>query len=401
MSTTPLPYRTQNQFEVKGATVLVRVDFNVPVSTSGRILSDARIKSHLPTLRDLISRGAKVVLLAHLGRPAGPTPALSLKRVAQRLAELLRQPVQFSPDLVGPNVQAKKKALQPGEVLVIENTRFCSGEEANDATFAKQLALGCDVYLNDAFASCHRAHASTYGVIDYIPQAGIGLLMAKEMVALEKIMRRPAKPMAVVIGGAKISSKFSILKKFVQVADHLMVGGAMANTFLLAQGYEVGQSLVEPEMLPLAAEIMALAVQHNCQLLLPVDVVVAGQLKADVPSTLVAVTNIAPQQMVLDLGPQTLKAWRTPLQNAKTILWNGPLGAFETVPFNHGTNALVNLLAEVDGFVLAGGGDTINAIATLRREADFDYISTGGGALLEFLEGQELPALQRLRLAKA
>jgi len=390
-------YKNVTQFDVQGKTVLVRVDFNVPITRTGRIMNDTRLVSHLPTIRFLMENGAKTVLMSHFGRPdSAQDTTYSLQKVAKYLEGLLHTTVHFSPDTIGAKAQEAKKALQPGEVLLLENTRFCSGETSNDQTYAKQLAQGCDIFINDAFATCHRAHASTVGVTSFIKERGIGLLMKQEMEALTKVMQSPSHPFVVIIGGAKVSSKFNILHRFAKMADHLMIGGAMANTFLAAHGHEIGRSIYEQDMIAKASDILAEAAEHNCRVHLPQDVVIAKALKQDEPCRVVEVDGVTEDHMILDIGPNTVKSWQHTIKKASTILWNGPVGAFETIPFNHGTNALVMALADAEAYVLAGGGDTINAIAGVRREQAFDYISTGGGALLEYLEGIELPALQAL-----
>lgn len=391
-------YKNITQFDLAGKTVLLRVDFNVPITRTGRIMNDARLISHVPTLRYLIEQGAKTVMVSHFGRPdSAQDSTYSLAKVAKRLEEILGSSVHFSPDTIGTKALEAKKALQPGSLLLLENTRFSTGEMSNDQTFAKQLAAGCDIFINDAFATCHRAHASTVGVTSFLPQRGIGLLMMKEMEALDKVMTSPAHPFVVIIGGAKVSSKFNILHRFTHMADHVLIGGAMANTFLAAHGNEIGQSIYEQDMISKASDILAEAAEHNCRVHLPQDVVVAKCLKPDEACRVVEVDEVPDDCMILDIGPNTIKSWQHTLQKASTILWNGPVGAFETIPFNHGTNALVMALAKANAYVLAGGGDTINAIASVRREKDFDYISTGGGALLEYLEGADLPALQVLQ----
>jgi phosphoglycerate kinase len=386
--------RTLTGLNLTGKTVLVRVDFNVPQDKSGRITDDSRLKAHLPTLAHLTKAGARVLLVSHLGRPKGPTAEFTLKPVAEHLSKLMGAPVAFVPDCVGPVAQAARAALKNGDVALLENVRFYPQEEANDPAFAQQLAALCDVYVNDAFGTAHRAHASTAGIAAFVKEKAVGLLMQKELDALDGVFKHPRKPVVIVIGGSKISSKIGILRHLVPKADAVIIGGAMANTFLLAQGHGVGASLAEPDQVPTAKDILALAAQHGCTLHLPTDVTAATAFAANAPHRTAAVTDIKPGEMALDVGPATSAAWDNVIAKAGTVLWNGPVGAFETTPFDRGTRAMAKAIAASDAYSVAGGGDTLSAIAQSGVGEGFSYISTGGGSLLEYLEGLELPGVK-------
>ncbi len=372
--------------------VFIRVDFNVPLAPGGReITSDKRIRASLPTIGYALEMGAAVILASHLGRPKGkPNPEMSLKPVAVRLAELLDQPVAMAPDCVGPEVEAMLP--KPGEVLLLENLRFHPEEEKNDPEFSKQLASLCDVYVNDAFGSAHRAHASTVGMIAYVSQAAAGLLMDKEIEYLTKAVKTPARPCVAILGGAKVSDKIEVIQNLMKVVDKLMIGGAMAYTFLRARGEGTGKSLVEEDKVDLARELMA---QAGDKLMLPVDHVVAAELKAGVESQVV--DKVPDGMMGLDIGPKTVEAYTQVISGAKTVIWNGPMGVFETPPFDKGTVALAKAVAASGAVSVVGGGDSEKAIKSAGVADKISHISTGGGASLEFLAGIELPGVAALR----
>jgi phosphoglycerate kinase len=376
---------------LKNKRLFIRVDFNVPLAPGGQeISSDKRIKASLPTIKYALEQGAGLVLASHLGRPKGKTnPEMSLKPVAKRLAELLGRPVTMAPDCVGPAVEAMKPA--PGEILLLENLRFHAEEEKNDPAFAKQLASLCDLYVNDAFGTAHRAHASTVGMIQFVPQAAAGLLMDKELEYLGKATTNPARPCIAILGGAKVSDKIEIIQNLLKFVDKLLIGGAMAYTFMKAQGKPTGNSLVEADKVDLAKEILATAGE---KILLPVDHVVAAELKEGVANS--AVTVIADGLMGLDIGPRTIEAFSAEIAKAKTIIWNGPMGVFEKPPFDKGTVALAKAVAESGAISVVGGGDSEKAIKSAGVADKISHISTGGGASLEFLSGIELPGVAAL-----
>jgi phosphoglycerate kinase len=376
---------------LNGKTVFMRVDFNVPLTNGGQeITSDKRIKASLPSIQYALSQGAALILASHLGRPKGKRdPEMSLRPVAVRLAELLGQPVAFAPDCVGPEVEAMKPA--PGSVLLLENLRYHSAEEENDPAFAKQLASLCDVYVNDAFGTAHRAHASTVGMIAYVPQAAAGLLMDKELEYLGKATTDPERPCVAIIGGAKVSDKIEVIMNLLKVVDRLMIGGAMAYTFLKAAGEPIGKSLVEDDKLDLARDLMAKA---GTKLMLPTDHVVSAEFKAGAESEVVTV--IPEGKMALDIGPATVAAYVDVVKSAKTIIWNGPMGVFELKPFDVGTLALAHAVADSDAISVVGGGDSEKAIKTAGLSDKISHVSTGGGASLEFLGGVQLPGVVAL-----
>jgi phosphoglycerate kinase len=374
--------------------VFIRVDFNVPLTRGAaggsEITSDKRIRASLPTIGYALEMGAAVILASHLGRPKGkPDPEMSLKPVAVRLAELLGQPVAMAPDCVGPAVEAMLP--KPGEVLLLENLRFHPEEEKNDPEFSKQLASLCDVYVNDAFGSAHRAHASTVGMIAYVRQSAAGLLMDKEIEYLTKAVKNPARPCVAILGGAKVSDKIEVIQNLMKVVDTLMIGGAMAYTFLRARGEGTGKSLVEEDKIDLARELMA---EAGSKLMLPVDHVVAAELKAGVETKVV--DKVPDGMMGLDIGPKTVEAFEKVISGAKTVIWNGPMGVFETPPFDKGTVALAKAVAASGAVSVVGGGDSEKAIKSAGVADKISHISTGGGASLEFLAGIELPGVAAL-----
>jgi phosphoglycerate kinase len=380
--------------DLAGKRVFIRVDFNVPLSPDGKeITSDKRIRASLPSIQYALDRGASVVLASHLGRPKGkPNPEMSLKPVAARLAELLGRPVVMANDCVGPAVEAMLPA--PGGVLLLENLRFHAEEEKNDPEFSKQLAKLCDIYVNDAFGSAHRAHASTVGMIAYVKQSAAGLLMDKEIEYLTKATKNPARPCVAILGGAKVSDKIEVIQNLMNVVDKLMIGGAMAYTFLKARGDGVGKSLVEDDKLDLARELMAVA---GDKLMLPVDHVVATELKAGADSI---VDHVPDGMMGLDIGPKTADAYAKVIGTAKTVIWNGPMGVFEMPPFDKGTVALAKAVAGSGAISVVGGGDSEKAIKSAGVADKISHVSTGGGASLEFLAGIELPGVTALPIKK-
>ncbi len=375
-----------------GKRALVRCDFNVPLDESRRITDDMRIRAAVPTIQYLLEHGAAVILCSHLGRPKGVTESLRLDPVAKRLEELLGRPVNKLNDCVGSEVEAAAKAMNPGDVLLLENLRFHPEEEKNDPAFARQLAALADVYVNDAFGTAHRAHASTAGVAAYLP-AVAGFLLEKELTFLGQALENPTRPFVAVLGGAKISDKIGVIKNLLSKADMLLIGGGMANTFLKAKGYEMGDSLVEEASVPLAKELMAAG---EGKLYLPVDVVVADAFSAEAQKRVVPADGVTPGWRVLDIGPQTVALYAEKVKAAGTVVWNGPMGVFELPPFAEGTFALARAMAESQGVTIIGGGDSAAAVEQSGVADRITHISTGGGASLEFLEGIELPGIAAL-----
>ncbi len=386
--------KTIRDIDVRGRRVLARVDFNVPLK-NGKVTDDTRIRAALPTIQYLIDQGAKVILMSHLGRPkGGPDPKFSLKPAAERLGELLGKPVKMAPDCVGSQVEAMVAALKPGEVLLLENTRFYPGEEKNDLTLAQQLAKLGDVYVNDAFGSAHRAHSSTEGVARYLPAVS-GFLMEKELAFLGRALEAPDRPFVAILGGAKISDKIGVIKNLLGKVDALLIGGGMANTFLQAQGYSMAESLVEPESLE---EAKGLLQQGADKIFLPVDLVVADAFAADAQHKVVPVNQVPAGWRALDIGPATIAHFSNRLAGAKTVVWNGPMGVFEFPEFAKGTVAVAQVLAGLRGAVtIIGGGDSVAAIQQAGLADQITHISTGGGASLEFLEGRVLPGVAVLQ----
>jgi phosphoglycerate kinase len=391
---------TIRDLELSGKRVFVRVDFNVPLK-DGVVTDDTRIRETLPTLRLGIERGARLVLASHLGRPkGGPDAKYSLWPAAKKLEELLGKPVAFAKDCVGPGAEEQSKALRDGEVLVLENVRFHPEEEKNGEEFSRQLAALCDgLFVCDAFGSAHRAHASVVGITRFVKQAAAGLLMEKELEYLGKAISDPARPLVAIIGGAKVSDKIEVVENLMKVADAMLIGGGMAYTFLKAQGLGIGKSLVEEDKLDLARKIMADAKARGFKLMLPVDHVVAPEFKADAPSAVVAVTATPADQMGLDIGPKTVAAYAAEIANAKTILWNGPMGVFEMPAFAAATLAIAKAVAaatQAGAISIVGGGDSVAAVQQSGVAKEISHISTGGGASLEFLGGAELPGVAAL-----
>jgi len=377
--------------DLKGKVVFIRVDFNVPLAPGGKeITSDKRIRASLPSIKYALEQGAGVVLASHLGRPKGkPNPEMSLQPVAERLQQLLGVPVKMAQDCIGPECAKLRPA--PGEVLLLENLRFHAEEEKNDPEFAKQLACIADVYVNDAFGSAHRAHASTVGMIACMREAAAGLLMDKELEYLGKATANPDRPCVAILGGAKVSDKIEVIENLMKFVDKLLIGGAMAYTFLKAKGEGTGKSLVEDDKVDLARELMARA---GDKLVLPVDHVVVSQLEAGAPFE---VTSTIPEgKIAVDIGPKTIEKYASVISGAKTIIWNGPMGVFEKPPFDKGTVALAKAVAESGAVSVVGGGDSEKAIKSAGVADKISHISTGGGASLEFLSGIELPGVAAL-----
>jgi phosphoglycerate kinase len=392
-------FRTLDQADVAGKRVLVRVDFNVPIE-HGRVSDYARLVAALPTVRDIVRQGGKAILLSHFGRPKGPDPSQSLAPVAPEFAKILGRPVAFALDCVGPQAEEAVAAMKPGEVVLLENTRFHAGEEKNAPEFVAALAKLGDVYVNDAFSVAHRAHASTEGVARKLP-AYAGRSMQAELAALDKAFEAPQRPFAAIVGGAKISTKLAMLESLVDRVDALVIGGAMANTFLVAQGRNVGKSLSEAHLVPTAHKVLAAAKAKSCAIVLPLDAVVAEKLAANAPTRTVAVDAVGASEMILDVGPRTVDGIGDTLRRMKTVVWNGPLGAFETKPFDAGTIAVARLIAHLTAKGLhsfAGGGDTLAALNQAAVTGKLSYVSTAGGAFLEWLEGKALPGVEALRV---
>jgi phosphoglycerate kinase len=385
--------KTIRDVDLKGRRVLVRVDFNVPLK-EGKISDDTRIVAALPTIRYLLDQDAAVILCSHLGRPKGlPDPAYSLKPVATHLAGLLDAPVHFVDDCIGPKVQEAVKGLKRGEVLLLENTRFHPGETKNDPDFAAQLASLAEIYVNDAFGSAHRAHASSEGVAHLLP-AVAGFLMEKELDYLGRIMAEPEHPFIAILGGAKISDKIGVVESLLQRADRLLIGGGMANTFLAAKGFSLGDSLVELDSVPVAREILAKA---GDRILLPVDVVIADAFDAQANHETVSVQEVPIGWRVLDIGPKTVDMFSKALKGAKLVVWNGPMGVFEFPAFAKGTEAIARAIAHEGTTSVVGGGDSAAAIRNAGLTDKISHVSTGGGASLEFLEGKTLPGVAALQ----
>jgi phosphoglycerate kinase len=394
-----MAFRTLDDLDVKGKRVLVRADLNVPVA-DGKVTDATRIARQAPTIRELAEKGGRVIVLSHFDRPKGKVvPSMSLKVLVQPLSDAIGRKVAFAEDCIGPKAQAAVAVLKDGEVLLLENTRFHKGEEDNDPAMAAALAALGDIFVNDAFSAAHRAHASTEGVAHLLPNAA-GRSMQAELDHLEKALGNPERPLMAVVGGAKVSTKIALLENLVTRVETLVIGGAMANTFLAAQGIAVGKSLYEPDHLETARKVVHLANESGAVILLPSDLVVAKEFKTDASHRTVPAREIGADEMALDVGPQSIKAFENRLLTTRTLVWNGPFGAFETAPFDQGTVAAAQKVAGLtrDGKLLsvAGGGDTVAALAHAGVEGDFTYVSTAGGAFLEWLEGKELPGVTAL-----
>jgi phosphoglycerate kinase len=391
------PKRSITDLALDGKRVLMRVDFNVPIK-NGAMTDDTRIRASLPTIRYALDHGATVILCSHLGRPKGQrNPEYSLRPVAVRLAELLGRPVEFADDCIGPSASAAIDRAGANGVVLLENLRFHPEEEKNDPAFAQQLASLADVYVDDAFGSAHRAHASTEGVVRFVKDAAAGLLMAAELEHLGRVLHNPDRPLVAVLGGAKVSDKLEVIENLIPRVDALLVGGAMAYTFFKAQGLPVGRSLVEDDLLDAARDIVQRAQSRGLRFELPSDHVVAEKIAADVPFELLAVGDPAiGQRMGLDIGPKTIETYRRVIGGAQTVVWNGPMGVFEIDVFAAGTMAVAKAVADVKGTTVIGGGDSIAEVAKAGVSDRITHISTGGGASLEFLAGRELPGVAAL-----
>lgn len=386
--------------QLKGKRVLVRVDFNVPLDENFNITDDIRITSSLPTIKKIISEGSKAILMSHLGRPkGGPNPKYSLKPTAVRLSALLGKIVKLAPDCIGAETKAMVEEMKDGDVIVLENVRFHAEEEKNDPEFAKQLAGLGDIYINDAFGSAHRAHASTEGITKFVETSAAGYLMQKELDYLGGVIFNPGRPYCAILGGAKISGKIDVISSLLDKVDTLIIGGGMAFTFFKAQGKEIGKSLLEEDKIELAKEVLEKAENKGIKLLLPIDVVVAEEFKNESPATIVNVDKIPSDKMGLDIGPETINLFSEEIQISKTVVWNGPMGVFEMDNFARGTFAVAQALADatINGAItVIGGGDSAAAIAKAGLADKVSHVSTGGGASLEFLEGKVLPGVAAL-----
>jgi phosphoglycerate kinase len=381
--------RSVRDLDVRGKRVLVRVDFNVPVK-NGEVTDDTRIRRAIPTIKYLLEQGAQPILISHLGRPKGePAPQYAMDPVAKRLEELLGAPVLKLDAAVGPEVEEALNEWDGEGVVLLENSRFYPGETKNDPEFSEQLASLADLYVDDAFGAAHRAHASVVGVAELLPAAA-GFLMEEELDNLDKVLRAPERPFVAILGGAKVSDKLGVIESLLQVADTILIGGAMCFTFFKAQGYETGRSLVEEDYLDEAKRLLK---EAGDKLVLPVDVVAAEEMKEDAPSQVVKVEEFPPNLMGLDIGPETVEKFSRYIKEAKTIFWNGPMGVFEIDAFAKGTEGIARAVAESDAVTIVGGGDSVAALRKLGLENEMSFISTGGGASLEYVEGKELPGV--------
>ncbi len=393
-------FRTLDSADVKGKRVLLRVDLNVPTE-NGRVTDLTRIERVAPTILEIADKGGKVILMAHLGRPKGkPDPAFTLKPVAAAVAEVVKRPVAFASDCIGEPAAKAVAAMKDGDILCLENTRYYNAEEKNEPQFVAELAKLGDIYVNDAFSAAHRAHASTEGLAHHMP-AYAGRAMQKELDALTLALGSPVRPLAAVVGGAKVSGKLELLSNLIKKVNLLIIGGGMANTFLFAQGKAVGKSLCEKDLADTARSILADAAKIGCRIVLPVDAVVAKEFKAHAPSRVVDVDHVGEDEMILDIGPKSVVAVEEALKSAKTLVWNGPFGAFETPPFDAATMQIAKTAAflTTDGKLksVAGGGDTVAALNAAGVADQFTYVSTAGGAFLEWMEGKALPGVEALR----
>jgi phosphoglycerate kinase len=387
--------RSIAELPIEGRRTFIRVDFNVPLTPARGVADDSRIRASLPTIKHAIERGARVILASHLGRPKGPTPSLSLEPVGARLAELLGKEVLLTDEAVGDGARKVVADLRDGEVALLENLRFNPGEEANDEGFARQLAAYADVYVNDAFGTAHRAHASTVGMIEYVPEKGAGLLMMKEIQFLGKLLGEVERPFLAVVGGAKVSDKIAVLENLLGRVSAFLIGGAMANTFLKARGINVGKSRVEEDKLAVARAFLKKAEDRKVEVLLPVDVVAATGLDA-ASGQVVRADAIPADLMALDIGPETANGFADRIARARTVFWNGPMGVFEKKPFAQGTLAVGKAVASCRGLTVVGGGDSVAAVNEAGVADQISHISTGGGASLEFIEGKTLPGIAAL-----
>jgi len=386
-----------DQFSLKDKKVLLRFDYNVPLDSSQNIADDSRIRATLPTINYALDEGARIIIISHLGRPKGKVkPEFSLCPVAKRLSRLIHKDVVMAPDCIGDDVKALVDAMKPGDVILLENLRFHPEEEKNDDEFARKLAAYADVYIDDAFGNAHRAHASNVAITKFVKECGGGFLMKKEVNYFQKCLDKPARPFVAIIGGSKVSGKLEALVNLIKKVDKMIIGGGMAFTFLKAAGYEVGQSLVEEDLMPMAAEVMKTARELGVKFYLPVDCVMAPEMSAEAETKIVPIQEMNSHWMGLDIGPATITLFTEALANAKTIVWNGPMGVFEIDAFGRGTAAMVHSVANSYAMTIVGGGDTDVAVHKTGESDKITYISTGGGASLELLEGKDLPGIAAL-----
>ena len=391
-----MSWKTLRQIDLRGKRVLTRVDLNVPI-VDGKITDTTRIKKIVPTVNEIIKKGGTPILLSHMGRPKGERhPNLSLSQPQEELQTYFKSKVIFASDCIGPSAKTVLQIVKKGEIILLENTRFYPEEEENDPKFAASLAALADLFCNDAFSASHRAHASTTGLVKYLPSCA-GRLMEAELKALESVLRQPARPVVTVVGGAKISTKITLLENLIETVDCIIIGGAMANTFLFSKGFNVGRSLVEESLKPTALKILNKAEKYSCKVILPTDVIIAKELSQNAPSSVVSTNECPENYMILDAGPSTVDNIKQCIDSAKTILWNGPLGAFEVSPFDEATIQAAKYASEKtkngDLISIAGGGDTVAALNKAGVTKSFTYVSTAGGAFLEWLEGKELPGV--------
>lgn len=380
--------------ELKEKRVLMRVDFNVPMDKAGSIIDDARILAAVPTIRFIYEQGARLILMSHLGRPDGKRDEkYSLKTVARHLSQVLQKEVAMADDCIGPVVKAQIDKMQPGDILLLENVRFYPGEEENAPNFSRELAALGDIYVNDAFGTAHRAHASTSGIADFLP-AYAGFLLEKEVTMLNKVLEHPECPRMAIMGGAKIKDKLGLIRNLLTKMDILLIGGGMANTFLKASGINIGKSISEDQLLTEAQNLLALAGEKKKKVLLPLDVIVASELSAEASGMIVDISQVPEDKMILDIGPKTREAFSAAIAKAHTIIWNGPVGVYEYEQFAKGTEAVAKAIAESNAVSVIGGGDSAAVVHKLGLENQITHISTGGGATLEFLEGIELPGVK-------
>lgn len=383
--------------DLKGKTVFLRVDFNVPLNDSAQITDDTRIRAVLPTLNFLLEQNAKIVCASHLGRPKERFDAkLSMKSVARRLSQLIKEDVVLAPDIVGHEVDRLKESLKERQVLLLENLRFYNDEKKNDPEFAQNLAKGIDYYVNDAFGACHRAHASIVGIPQYVKKSAAGFLVTEELKYLDRVVRSPQKPYTAILGGAKVSDKIPVLENLLNKADNILIGGAMAYTFFAASGYDVGRSLVEEDKKGLALQILKKSKDKQADLKLPIDHIVAAEISAGKETKILDEFPIPPDMMALDIGPKTIQAYKSVIAQAKTILWNGPMGVFEIEEFSQGTMKIAEAVAESSALSIIGGGDSVAAVAKAGVSDRISHISTGGGASLEYIAYETLPGIEAL-----
>ncbi len=386
-----------DQIDIKNKRVIIRVDYNVPYNSSMEITDDTRIRSTLRTINYCVKMRSKIILISHLGRPKGKiVPEMTLKPAAQRLSRIIKKEVRFFNDEIGEGLQNKIDRLNPGDICLLENIRFYPGEEKNDDDLGKKLASLADVYINDAFAAAHRGHASNDAITKFIKTSCAGFLLKDEIEFFKKALENPEKPLGAVIGGAKVSTKLNVLENILNKVDYIIIGGAMAFTFLKSKGYDTGKSLIEEDLITSAGEILHKASKKNIPVYLPVDIVAASEFKNESPAKVVPVENIPKDMIGLDIGPETINLFSEKIKNSKTVIWNGPMGAFEMPRFAEGTNELAKTIAGSRCLSIVGGGDSVTAINQLGIADKISYISTGGGAFLELLEGKKLPAIKAL-----